>query len=87
MQSSLINLNKKKEFQGRNVNHLGIVLLCQRILYNRYDGVFYVVPCYLKSEQHFYFEATINCASPDKRTLLYQKQKLKREHYYIRNRS
>ena len=32
--------------------------------------------CYLKPEQHFYFEAIINCASPDKRTLLYQKQKL-----------
>ena len=36
-------MKKKKEFQGRNANHLEIVLLCQRILYNRYDGVFYIV--------------------------------------------
>ena len=36
-------MKKKKEFQGRNANHLEIVLLCHRILYNRYDGVFCIV--------------------------------------------
>lgn len=36
-------MKKKKGISGIIATMLGIVLLCQRILYNRYDGVFYIV--------------------------------------------